>query len=46
MAQLTLENLRKQFTPQVIPVKDISLTVNDGDFITLLDLQVAGNRPY
>ena len=36
MATLTLENLRKQFTPEVIPVKDISLTINDGDFITLL----------
>ncbi len=36
MAQLTLKNLKKQFAPNVIPVKDISLTVNDGDFITLL----------
>lgn len=36
MAQLKLENLKKQFAPNVIPVKDISLTVNDGDFITLL----------
>ena len=36
MAQLTLKNLRKQFTPQVIPVKDINLTINNGDFITLL----------
>ncbi len=36
MPLLTLENLRKQFAPDVIPVKDISLTVADGEFLTLL----------
>lgn len=36
MTQLKLENLRKQFAPNIIPVKDISLTVNDGEFLTLL----------
>ncbi|MBF2058311.1 MAG: ABC transporter ATP-binding protein [Cyanobacterium sp. T60_A2020_053] len=36
MTQLKLENLRKQFAPNVIPVKDISLIVNDGEFLTLL----------
>lgn len=36
MAKLQLENLRKQFAPNVIPVKDISLTIEDGEFITLL----------
>ncbi len=36
MATLNLENLRKQFAPNVIPVKDISLTIEDGEFITLL----------
>ncbi len=36
MALLNLKNLRKQFAPNVIPVKDISLTVNDGEFLTLL----------
>lgn len=36
MAQLQLKNLRKQFTPEVIPVKDISLTIEDGEFFTLL----------
>ena len=36
MATLTLENLRKQFAPNVIPVKDISLTIEDGEFISLL----------
>jgi multiple sugar transport system ATP-binding protein len=36
MAKLILDNLRKQFAPNVIPVKDISLTVADGEFITLL----------
>ncbi|MEM8640865.1 MAG: ABC transporter ATP-binding protein [Cyanobacteria bacterium P01_G01_bin.54] len=36
MATLELQNLRKQFAPQVIPVKDISLTIHDGEFLTLL----------
>ena len=36
MAQLHLKNLRKQFRTDVIPVKDISLTVDDGEFLTLL----------
>jgi multiple sugar transport system ATP-binding protein len=36
MAKLVLENLRKQFAPKVIPVKDISVEVEDGEFLTLL----------
>ena len=36
MAQLHLKNLRKQFATDVVPVKDISLTVDDGEFLTLL----------
>ena len=36
MAQLQLKNLRKQFTTDVVPVKDISLTVDNGEFLTLL----------
>lgn len=36
MVQLNLKNLRKQFASDVIPVKDISLTVDDGEFLTLL----------
>ena len=36
MAKLELENLVKQYTPKVIPVKDISLTVEEGEFLTLL----------
>lgn len=36
MAQLELQNLRKEFTPKVVPVKDISLVVDDGEFLTLL----------
>ncbi|MDB9311484.1 ABC transporter ATP-binding protein [Spirulina sp. CS-785/01] len=36
MTTLQLENLRKQFAPDVIPVKDISLSVEDGEFLTLL----------
>ena len=36
MAKLELENLQKQYSPKVIPVKDISLEVEDGEFLTLL----------
>ena len=36
MATLKLNNLRKQFTSKVIPVKDISFKINDGEFLTLL----------
>lgn len=36
MAKLTLNELKKQFTPKVIPVRDISLEVEDGEFLTLL----------
>jgi multiple sugar transport system ATP-binding protein len=33
---LQLQNLNKTYTPKVIPVKDISLTVGDREFLTLL----------
>ncbi|MEC4894512.1 MAG: ABC transporter ATP-binding protein [Oscillatoria sp. PMC 1051.18] len=36
MAKLELQNLRKQFAPNVIPVKDISINVEKGEFLTLL----------
>ncbi len=36
MAKLELKNLRKEFAHNVIPVKDISVNVNDGEFLTLL----------
>jgi len=36
MAKLQLENLNKTFSPKVVPVKDISLTVDDGEFLSLL----------
>jgi multiple sugar transport system ATP-binding protein len=36
MAKLEIENLRKQYTDKVVPVKDITLTVEDGEFLTLL----------
>ncbi|MEC4985543.1 MAG: ABC transporter ATP-binding protein [Oscillatoria sp. PMC 1068.18] len=36
MAKLELQNLRKQFAPKVIPVKDISIDIEDGEFLTLL----------
>ncbi|MDY7008762.1 MAG: ABC transporter ATP-binding protein [Cyanobacteriota bacterium] len=36
MAKLQLTNLRKQFTKNVIPVKDMNIEVEDGEFLTLL----------
>jgi len=36
MAKLELLNLNKTFSPKVVPVKDISLTVEDGEFLSLL----------
>ena len=36
MATLTLKNLQKKYRSDVIPVKDISLEINDGEFLTLL----------
>lgn len=36
MTTLNLKNLRKEFTPNLIPVKDVSLTIEDGEFLTLL----------
>lgn len=36
MAKLQLIHLNKTFSPSVVPVKDISLTVDDGDFLSLL----------
>jgi multiple sugar transport system ATP-binding protein len=36
MAKLELYNLRKQYTDNVVPVKDVSLEIEDGEFLTLL----------
>lgn len=36
MAKLKLQNLQKKYRPDVIPVKDVSLEINDGEFLTLL----------
>lgn len=36
MPKLELLNLNKTYTPKVIPVKDITLTVDDREFLTLL----------
>ncbi|EKQ68574.1 carbohydrate ABC transporter ATP-binding protein, CUT1 family [Leptolyngbyaceae cyanobacterium JSC-12] len=36
MAKLELINLNKTFTTTVVPVKDISLTVDEGEFLSLL----------
>ena len=36
MAKLELNNLQKKYTAKAIPVKDISIEVEDGEFLTLL----------
>lgn len=36
MSKLQLINLNKTFTPKIVPVKDVSLTVEDGEVLTLL----------
>jgi multiple sugar transport system ATP-binding protein len=36
MAKLELQNLQKKYRSDVIPVKDVSLEVQDGEFLTLL----------
>lgn len=36
MAKLELIHLNKTYTPKVIPVKDVSLTVDDGEVLTML----------
>jgi multiple sugar transport system ATP-binding protein len=36
MAKLKLQNLQKKYRADVIPVKDVSLEVDDGEFLTLL----------
>jgi multiple sugar transport system ATP-binding protein len=36
MAKLELQNLRKQYNPKTIPIKEISLDVEDGEFLTFI----------
>jgi multiple sugar transport system ATP-binding protein len=36
MAKLELIHLNKTYSPKIIPVKDVSLDVDDGEFLTLL----------
>ena len=36
MSALELQNVRKEFAPGIVPVKDVSLTVHEGEFLALL----------
>jgi multiple sugar transport system ATP-binding protein len=36
MAKLELIHLNKTYSPKIVPVKDVSLSVDDGEFLTLL----------
>lgn len=36
MAKLKLQNLQKKYRSDIVPVKDVSLEVDDGEFLTLL----------
>lgn len=36
MAKIEVRNLNKTYSPKVVPVKDVSLDISDGEFLTLL----------
>lgn len=36
MAKLQLKNLRKEYNPKTIPIKDLSVDVEDGEFLTFV----------
>ncbi len=36
MAKLALQNLNKTYSPRIVPVRDLSLSVDNGEFLTLL----------
>ena len=36
MSKLELRNLNKTYTPKIVPVKDVSVIVDDNEFLTLL----------
>ena len=36
VAKLQVDSLQKKYTPKAIPVKDITIEVEDGEFLTLL----------
>jgi multiple sugar transport system ATP-binding protein len=36
MSKLEVQNLNKTYSPKVVPVKDMSFTVEDGEFLTLV----------
>ncbi len=36
MARLELQNLNKTYSPKIVPVKELSLSVDNGEFLTLL----------
>jgi multiple sugar transport system ATP-binding protein len=36
MAKLALQNLNKTYSPKIVPVRDLSLSVDNGEFLTLL----------
>jgi len=46
MAELELRNLNKTYSPKVVPVKDVSLTVDNHEFLLPLALLVAVNRQH
>lgn len=36
MAKLQLQNLRKEYNPTTVPIKDLSVNVDDGEFLTFV----------
>lgn len=46
MAGLVLKNIYKTYKNDVTAVKDFSMEIKDGEFIVLLDHQVAENQQF
>lgn len=46
MASITLENLNKTYPNGFVSVKNLSLHIEDGEFVTFSDQAAAENPPY
>ncbi|MBO7663398.1 MAG: amino acid ABC transporter ATP-binding protein [Clostridia bacterium] len=43
---LKVENLRKEFTPEIIPLKDVSCTVEEGEVISIIGSSGTGKSTF
>lgn len=46
MASITLENLNKTYPNGFVSVKNLSLHIEDGEFVTFFGPSGCGNPPY